>query len=89
MQKLNPEILIKPEVIEKLKEIVGGEQFISTDIEVRSNYSRDMTEQIAPRLTDVVVLPDNVEQVQQIVKLANEEKIPTDLIIFWIILNPY
>jgi len=76
MQKLNPEILIKPEVIEKLKEIVGGEQFISTDIEVRSNYSRDMTEQIAPRLTDVVVLPDNVEQVQQIVKLANEEKIP-------------
>ncbi|MGQ4875401.1 MAG: FAD-binding oxidoreductase [Promethearchaeia archaeon] len=76
MSRLEQDILIKAEVIEKLKEIVGGEQYISTDIEVRSNYSRDMTEQIAPRLTDVVVLPENVEQVQKIVKLANKEKIP-------------
>jgi len=76
MQKLNPEILIRADIIQRLEEIVGGEQFISTDIEVRSNYSRDMTEQVAPRLTDVVVLPDNVSQVQAIVKLANQEKIP-------------
>ncbi|MHA1283957.1 MAG: FAD-binding oxidoreductase [Promethearchaeota archaeon] len=76
MSRLEQDILIKAEVIEKLKEIVGGEQYISTDIEVRSNYSRDMTEQVAPRLTDVVVLPENVEQVQEIVKLANKEKIP-------------
>ncbi len=76
MQKLNTETLLTPDIIEKLKDIVGGEQFISTDIEVRANYSRDMTEQIAPRLTDVIVLPDNVEQVQKIVLLANENKIP-------------
>ncbi|MHA1274450.1 MAG: FAD-binding oxidoreductase [Promethearchaeota archaeon] len=76
MSRLEQDILIKAEVIEKLKEIVDGEQYISTDIEVRSNYSRDMTEQVAPRLTDVVVLPENVEQVQEIVKLANKEKIP-------------
>ncbi|MHA1343471.1 MAG: FAD-binding oxidoreductase [Promethearchaeota archaeon] len=76
MQKKNSEILIKTEVIESLEDIVGGKEFVSTDIEVRSNYSRDMTEQVPSRLTDVVILPDNVEQVQKIVILANKEKIP-------------
>ncbi len=75
-EKGAPKLQIKPEIIEQLKDIVGGEPFLSTDIEVRANYSRDMTEQVAPRLTDVVILPDNVKQVQKIVILANKEKIP-------------
>jgi len=76
MQKLDSTTLISSEIIEKLINIVGGEEYVSTDIEVRANYSRDMTEQVAPKLTDVIILPDNVEQVQQIVLLANKEKIP-------------
>ncbi|TFF99976.1 MAG: FAD-binding oxidoreductase [Promethearchaeota archaeon] len=73
---MQTKILIRAEIIEKLKEILQGEQYVSSDIEVRSNYSRDMTEQVAPALTDVVVLPENREQVQQIVLLANKERIP-------------
>lgn len=76
MQKYDSKLLISDAIIEELTEIVGGKQYISTDIEIRSNYSRDMTEQVAPRLTDVVILPDNVEQVQKIVLLANREEIP-------------
>ncbi len=76
MLKFDTKVQIKSEIVNKLKDIVGGEQYVSTDIEVRSNYSRDMTEQVAPRLTDVIVLPDNANQVSQIVRLANEAKIP-------------
>ena len=56
---MQTKILIRSEIIEKLKEIVVFDQYVSTDIEVRSNYSRDMTEQVAPALTDVIVLPEN------------------------------
>lgn len=76
MQKYKAELLISENVIEELTDIIGGERFISKDIEVRANYSRDMTEQVPPRLIDVVVLPDNEIHVQKIVKLANREKIP-------------
>lgn len=74
-QKLSDEIKLSPDIVSELKQIVGQE-FVSTDIEVRANYSRDMTEQIAPSLIDVAVLPDNVEQVQKIVKLAYDNEIP-------------
>ncbi|MGV9171770.1 MAG: FAD-binding oxidoreductase [Promethearchaeia archaeon] len=76
MQKYDSEVSINQNVIQKLIEIVGGKQFISTDIEVRANYSRDMTEQKPEGIIDVVVLPDNEKQVEKIVKLAYKEEIP-------------
>lgn len=75
MQKYDTEIALKPEIIQQLEKIVGGKEFVSTDIEVRTNYSHDMTEQKPARLIDVVVLPNNEKHVQKIVKLANKEKI--------------
>jgi FAD/FMN-containing dehydrogenase len=62
---------VTPEVVERLRAIVG-DQWVSTDPEVLNNYSRDMTEQVPPSLVEVVVLPDGVEEIQAIVRLANE-----------------
>jgi len=54
---------------------IFGDRWVSDDVEVLSNYGRDMTEN-EPKRPDFVVLPDSVEQIQKIVKLANERKIP-------------
>ncbi|MHA1732934.1 MAG: FAD-binding oxidoreductase [Promethearchaeota archaeon] len=70
---------MEPDKLEKLladmKAIVGDEH-INSDIEERYNYGRDMTEQVAPSLPDVVVQPDSVSEVQEIVKYCNENLIP-------------
>jgi len=66
---------INDEIINKLKEIVGS-NWVETSPEVLYNYSMDMTEQVAPSLAEVVVIPSSVEEVQKIVILANEHKIP-------------
>jgi FAD/FMN-containing dehydrogenase len=72
-QRLPPRVDEK--VIKELKSIIG-EQWVNTDPEVLFNYSADMTEQVAPSLIEVVVMPDSVEEVQKIVILANNNKIP-------------
>ncbi|HME56483.1 MAG TPA: FAD-binding oxidoreductase [Candidatus Lokiarchaeia archaeon] len=64
----------RSEIKQLLVDIVG-ERWVSNDVETLSNYGRDMTEN-EPHRPDFVVLPDNVEQVQKIVLLANERKIP-------------
>ncbi|MEX2714757.1 MAG: FAD-binding oxidoreductase [Candidatus Sigynarchaeum springense] len=61
---------LKQELIE-----IVGDRWVSDDVEVLSNYGRDMTEN-EPKRPDFVVLPDSTEQVQKIVKLANAKKIP-------------
>lgn len=62
------------EVFQKLKTIVGDE-FVSVDSEDLYIYSQDMTEN-APSEPDFVVMPSSVTEVQSILSLANENKIP-------------
>ncbi len=62
------------DILEKLSEIVGTE-WVSNRPEDLYVYSRDMTEN-PPSMPDYIVMPETVEEIQQIVKLANEMKIP-------------
>ena len=61
-------------IIEQLGKIVGS-QFVSTNPADLYIYSYDLTpaESHSP---DIVVLPQSVEEVQAVLKLANREKIP-------------
>ncbi|MHA1893613.1 MAG: FAD-binding oxidoreductase [Candidatus Helarchaeota archaeon] len=61
-------------IVEKLKEIVGNE-WVSDFPEEMLLYSQDMTEN-PPNNPEFVVLPNKVEEIQKILKLANENKIP-------------
>ena len=66
---------LQPEIIQKLTAIVG-ESYIFTDIETRNHYGHDETEDyVFP--PSVVVKPANASEVSQIIKVANEYKIPT------------
>jgi len=67
-------ILNKKEIISELQKIVGKD-FATDSEENLYIYSQDPGASI-PRSVDFVVLPETVEQVQEIVKLANREKIP-------------
>ncbi len=61
-------------VVAKLKEAIG-ENWVSDDPAVLTAYSRDFT--ITPgRWPNVVVLPGSTEDVQKIIKIANEHMIP-------------
>ncbi|MHA1642768.1 MAG: FAD-binding oxidoreductase [Promethearchaeota archaeon] len=77
------EIKNKPRVISKLKDILG-EQNVSTKRVDLLAYSGDTTligtnwmlkGKIAG-LPDIITWPENVKQISEILKLANEEKIP-------------
>nr|MDO8132799.1 FAD-binding oxidoreductase [Candidatus Njordarchaeum guaymaensis] len=57
-----------------LAEIVGNEH-VSADEEDLLVYSEDLTCEEACK-PDVIVMPENVEQIQKIVRLANNEKVP-------------
>jgi glycolate oxidase len=66
---------LNPEILHKLTQIVG-ENYIFTDIETRNHYGHDETEDyVFP--PNVVVKPANTSEVSQIIKVANEYKIPT------------
>ena len=66
---------LNPEILHKLTQIVG-ENYIFTDIETRNHYGHDETEDyVFP--PSVVVKPANASEVSQIIKVANEYKIPT------------
>jgi len=71
--KYNP---VTQVIVEKLKEICG-ENDVFTDIEKLEPYSHDETpaEQFS-HLPEVVVMPVKTEQISQIMKLANQNKIP-------------
>ncbi|MGV9197934.1 MAG: FAD-binding oxidoreductase [Promethearchaeia archaeon] len=62
------------EILEKLASIVGGDH-VSNRKEELFSYSRDPGASL-PRDVDIVVLPYNTEEIQDILKLANQEKIP-------------
>jgi glycolate oxidase len=66
---------LNPEILNKLKQIVG-EQFVFTDDETRNHYGHDETEDyVFP--PSVVVKPANAFEISEILKLANDYKIPT------------
>jgi len=65
---------VTPEVIEELRKIVG-DQNILTDKASLSLYSKGAVEWVAA-MPDVVVFPENTEQVSKIVRLAYEREIP-------------
>ena len=62
------------EIKDELTNICGS-RWVSDDKETLANYGRDMTENV-PQMPDFVVLPDNVEQVQSIVRLADKYEVP-------------
>ncbi len=61
-------------ILEKLENITG-EAFVSNRPEELYIYSQDMTENL-PSMPDYIVMPETVEEVQAIVKLANATKTP-------------
>ena len=65
---------MRDEVLQKLKGVVGDD-FVSVDPEDIYIYSQDMTENV-PSEPDFIVMPESVEEVQAIIQLANECKIP-------------
>jgi len=68
------EATIKSGIVNKLEKIVGSE-YVSTNRTDLYIYSQDMT-QAEPSWPDIVVLPKSVEEIQEIVRLANKEKVP-------------
>ena len=62
------------EIINKLETILGS-KFVFTDQETRNHYGHDETEALLFP-PSVVVKPANAEEISQIMKLANEYKIP-------------
>lgn len=66
--------MITEVVIAELKKIVTS-QFVFTDQDTLLNYSHDQTEDLSfpPQ---VVVKPESAQQISEILKLANEHKIP-------------
>lgn len=63
-------------VIKELQNYVG-EKFVITDQEKMEPYSHDeVTDPKYIKMPEVVVMPENAEQVAKIVKLANRELIP-------------
>jgi FAD/FMN-containing dehydrogenase len=64
---------VKEKVVAELEKIVGAEH-VSTARADLYIYSQDMTEN-EPSWPDFVVMPDSVEEVQEVLRLANREKI--------------
>ncbi len=67
---------VTPRIVEELVEILGAKN-VTTDEEKMEAYSHDETsEEEYGHMPEAVVTPINAEQVAQVVKLANRERIP-------------
>jgi glycolate oxidase subunit GlcD len=66
--------LISEDFIEKLNELLGIDRVL-TSLENREKYSRDYTEDLS-YIPELVAVPTNVGEVQGILKLCNEYKVP-------------
>ncbi|MCZ6830303.1 MAG: FAD-binding oxidoreductase, partial [Gammaproteobacteria bacterium] len=64
---------LAPELAEKITHIVGAAQLLQ-DAESALRYGRDWTRVVQPKPC-AVVLPNSVEQVQELVRLANAEQL--------------
>ena len=74
MTGMPKESAVDSKVTQRLREIVGEKN--ATDfVHIRYAYSYDLSF-VDPKLPDYVVMPTSVEQVQGVMKFANQEKIP-------------
>ena len=64
----------KENILSHLEDIVGRD-FVTNRSEDLYIYSQDPGASL-PRKVDFVVMPDSTEEVQEIVKIANQERIP-------------
>lgn len=67
--------MITKEILNQLAKIVDKKNVLTSDVDLVS-YSYDATADMPTQKPDVVVLPDNKEQIIEIVKLADKNKIP-------------
>ena len=67
---MNASVALTPELLTQLTAIVG-ENRIKTDADSLENWGRDHTKHFDPN-PSVIVFPSSTEQVQSIVKLANQ-----------------
>ncbi len=68
---------VTPKFVEELEKIVGSNSVVYKDKEALESYSRDETGgEYYSHMPDVVVKPENADQISKIVKLANFERIP-------------
>lgn len=66
--------MIKPEIVSQLQKITGKEGVLTAKEDLNA-YSYDGTTTWT-HMPDVVVLPTTTEQISQVLKLANENKVP-------------
>lgn len=64
---------VRSGIVEKLSNIVGSE-YVSTNQADLYIHSYDLT-QAEPHMPDILVLPKTLEELREIVRLANHEKI--------------
>ncbi|MHA1785645.1 MAG: FAD-binding oxidoreductase [Candidatus Helarchaeota archaeon] len=62
------------DIKKELTKIVNNEKWVEDDPAVLWNYARDMTEN-EPGNPEIIVMPETIEELQKIVKFANENKI--------------
>jgi len=67
--------MINNEILVELENIVG-EKYVSDKPEITYLYHYDFITAEPEGKCDVVIMPDTAEEVQEIVKIANEKKIP-------------
>lgn len=66
---------ITPDILEQIREAVGAKN-VYTDGETLESYSYDTTGQIFAHNFEVLVKPENTEQVSALMKVASEHRIP-------------
>ena len=65
---------LTPEILEKIRAIVGDDNIYDSSEDLEKHAIDESP--LEPHLPQVVVKPTSTEQVSQVVKLANEFKIP-------------
>ncbi|MDR3331897.1 MAG: FAD-binding protein [Synergistaceae bacterium] len=67
--------ILTPEVLEEIKDAVGAKNVYASRDDIES-YSYDMTGQTFAHNFDVLVKPDNAEQISALMKAASRHRIP-------------
>jgi hypothetical protein len=73
-------IMINSEIVNELGKVVG-EKYVSDQPEITFLYHYDFITAEPEGICDIVIMPNSAEEVQEIVKIANNHKIP---IIPWV-----
>jgi glycolate oxidase len=68
---------VTPRIVAEFEKILGSNAVIYQDEEALENYSRDETGgEYYAHMPDVVLKPENAEQISKILKIANSEHLP-------------